>query len=293
MGNDINDIYVVVGGAKVGGIGIAVSEQLAQGGKVIMTGASRKEVDDGIAYMQARNIDAVALVCDVLEEDDLKQLVKTSTSAGRVKGLVAVTGLTPTCGDWRLIVDVGLLGVNRLVQAFAPVMQAGSSIVLFGSSSPYMLKKEMLDHIDGLLYSSDTDPDFMEKITPFILSAGEQMACNLAYPIAKRGIQLMTRKFAVQLGEEKGVRVNCISPGIADTLASRVEYEASMKTEAKKMVNMVNVYTPLKRMGDVKEMATVIEFLLSDKASFVSGIDLTVDGGNIAYMRMHNLVEQR
>jgi NAD(P)-dependent dehydrogenase (short-subunit alcohol dehydrogenase family) len=288
-----NDIYVVVGGAKVGGIGIAVSEQLAQNGKVVMTGATQKEVDDGIAYMKSKNIDTIALVCDILKEDDINQLVKITTSTGKIKGLVAVAGLTPTCGDWRLIVGVSLLGVNSLVKAFAPVMQRGSSIVLIGSSSPYMLRKEMLDHIDDILYASDTDPDFMRKITPFIMSAGEQMACNLAYPIAKRGIHLMTRKFAVQLGEEKGIRVNCISPGIADTLASRAEYEASMKTEAKRMANMVNVYTPLKRMGNVREMATVIEFLLSDKASFVSGIDVTIDGGNVAYMRLNKLVDQR
>lgn len=288
-----NDIYVVVGGAKVGGIGIAVSEQLAQSGKVVMTGANPEEVDAGSAYMKTKNIDTIALVCDVLNEEDITQLVQTSAAAGTIKGLVAVTGLTPTCGNWRLIVDVGLLGVNRLVQAFASAMQAGSAIVLFGSSSPYMLKKEMLDRIDDLLYASDTDPDFMEKITPFIMSAGEQMACNLAYPIAKRGIHLMTRKFAVQLGEANGIRVNCISPGIADTLGSRAEYEASLKTEAKRMANMVNVYTPFKRMGDAKEMATVIEFLLSAKASFVSGIDVTVDGGNIAYMRLNKLVEQR
>lgn len=286
-----NDIYVVVGGAKVGSIGIAVSEQLSQSGKVIMTGVNQKEVDDGIAYMQSRNINTIALVCDVLKEEDINRLVEASASAGKIKGLVAVTGMTPVCGNWKLIVDVSLLGVNSLVKAFAPVMQAGSSIVLFGSSAPYMLKREMLDQMDDVLYASDTDPDFMEKITSFIMSAGEQMACNLAYPIAKRGVHLMTRKFAVQFGEEKGIRVNCISPGIADTAGSRAEYEASMKTEAKRMANMVNVYTPLKRMGDVTEMATVIEFLLSDKASFVSGIDVTIDGGNIAYMRMNKLVD--
>ncbi len=46
-------------------------------------------------------------------------------------------------------------------------------------------------------------------------------------------------------------------------------------------------------MGDVTEMATVIEFLVSDKASFVSGIDVAIDGGNIAYMRLNKLVDQK
>jgi NAD(P)-dependent dehydrogenase (short-subunit alcohol dehydrogenase family) len=59
------------------------------------------------------------------------------------------------------------------------------------------------------------------------------------------------------------------------------------------MADMINTFTPLKRMGTPMEMATVIEFLLSDKASFVSGIDVTIDGGQIAYQRLHKMVEQK
>ncbi len=287
-----NNVVVIAGGAKVGGIGIAVSELLSQRYKVVMTGANQKEVDDGIAYMNEKNIDVIAQVCDVLRKEDIHNLVKTAVAAGTITGLVAVTGMTPACGRWKLIMDVSLVGVNSLVQAFATVMEAGSSMVLFGSSSPYMIKREMLEKIDDILYATDTDPDVVEKLKPIILSMGEEMACNLAYPISKRGIHLMTRKYAVQFGEENKIRVNCISPGIADTEGSRAELERSIKTGGR-MDDMVNTYTPLKRMGTPMEMANVIEFLLSDKASFLSGIDVTIDGGQIAYQRLHKMAEQK
>ncbi|MGI9952700.1 SDR family oxidoreductase [Moorellaceae bacterium AZ2] len=284
------NIYVVVGGAKVGGIGIAVTELLSQSGKVIMTGFNQAEVDEGVRYLKTKNIEVVAQVCDVLKADDIDHLVKTAVSTGKIKGVVVVTGLTPTCGNWKLLIEVSLLGVIELLKAFGAVMESGSSFVLFGSSSPYMLKRDILDKVEGLLYEADNDPDFMKKITPFALQAGEQMACSLAYPIAKRGIHLMARKYAVLLGE-KGIRVNSISPGLADTVRNQEELKRDSETETKRMWHMVNTFTPFKRMGTCQEMANVVEFLLSDKASFVSGVDILVDGGCLANMRLKKLID--
>jgi len=285
------DLFVVVGGVKAAGIGMGVTEVLSQKGKLVITGVTQSEVDEGVAYLTSKNIEAVSLVCDILNNDDVGRLIETATALGRIKGLVVVAGLTPACSDWKLIMNVNLLGVVALVKTFEEVMNPGSAIVLFGSNAPYQLKRDMLDQCTEILYAADSDPDFMEKITPIVLVAGDAMASNLAYPISKRGIHLMTRKYAVALGE-KGIRVNSVSPGLADTLRNQELLERDAKSETKNMWKMVNEFTPSRRMGSVTEMGNVVAFLLSDEASFVSGIDILIDGACTANMRVQKRVEQ-
>jgi NAD(P)-dependent dehydrogenase (short-subunit alcohol dehydrogenase family) len=280
------ELYVVVGGSKVGGIGMGVTEVLGAEGSLIVTGATREEVMGGNAHLESKGIDAVSMVVDVLNPSDVEALVAKAKSFGNVKGVVIITGLTPACGDWKLIMRVNLLGVTALMKAFADVMEPNSSFVLFSSSSPYQLKRETLDAVDGLLYESDTCPEFMEKIAPTILSEGEEMAVNLSYPISKRGVQLIVRKYAVLLGG-KGIRVNSVAPGLADTLRNQELINMSQN-----MREMVEEMTPSKRMGSLVEMGNVVAFLLSDKASFVSGIDVLIDGACLANMHMRKRVEQ-
>lgn len=289
----MSNVYVVVGGAKVDGIGFTITELLSQSGKVVMTGFNQAEVDDGNAALKAKNIDAVSVVCDVMKQDDISNLVKVAAASGKIKGVVIVTGLTPICGNWEAIIRVSLLGVVNMMKAISEVMESDSAFVLFGSSSQYQLPRDLLNKVDPILYDADMnqDQDFMQAITPFIMSMGEERACGISYPVSKRGIQLMTRKYAVLLGEKK-IRVNAISPGIINTENNRIEYEMSLETPEKRMWNMVNTMTPSKRMGDRMEIATVIEFLLSEKASFVNGLDILIDGGCMANMRLKKLVDQ-
>lgn len=82
----------------------------------------------------------------------------------------------------------------------------------------------------------------------------------------------MTRGLAVELAEQ-GVRVNCVSPGYVMTplVAAALENGVIGGDPAAR--------TPLGRLAEPSEIASVIEFLLSDKASFITGEELVVDGG--------------
>jgi NAD(P)-dependent dehydrogenase (short-subunit alcohol dehydrogenase family) len=285
------DVFVIVGGAKVDGIGMGVTEALAREGKLIITGANQGEVNKGAAHLKTQQIDAETLVCDVMKAEDMDNLVRAATSAGKIKGVAVITGLMPIVGDWKMLMNVNLLGVIVLVKMFSKVMEAGSSFVLFASNSPYQITRNLLDQSTNLLYEADSDPDFMEKIAPILCQYGEASACNLAYPISKRGVHLMARKYAVLLGA-RGIRVISVSPGLADTARARELLERDVKTETKNMWKQVNVYTPSKRMGTTREMGNVVRFLFSDDASFISGSDILIDGASTAGMRVSKAVEQ-
>jgi NAD(P)-dependent dehydrogenase (short-subunit alcohol dehydrogenase family) len=102
------------------------------------------------------------------------------------------------------------------------------------------------------------------------------------YSIAKAGLSILTRCLAVQLGKEN-IRVNCIAPasdktGLSKAFMSRDPDLIDPKLMEKKVLEM----TPMGRSGELEETAKAALYLVSDDASFVTGIVLPVDGGMLA-----------
>lgn len=95
-------------------------------------------------------------------------------------------------------------------------------------------------------------------------------SCEVAYSAAKGGLIAMTRALAKEVAPS-GVRVNCITPGVIDT-------EMNSRLSAADMAELANC-TPLGRIGTAAEVAALIEFLASDKASFITGEVIGVNGG--------------
>ena len=110
-------------------------------------------------------------------------------------------------------------------------------------------------------------------------AAGEMIEdSGAAYGVAKRGVQRLVQRAAVDWGI-RGGRINSVSPGMIDTPMGRQEFEAQPMMQV--MLDM----TPLAREGTADELADAVAYLLSDAASFVTGTDLLVDGGVVAALR--------
>ena len=100
-----------------------------------------------------------------------------------------------------------------------------------------------------------------------------------AYVLAKRANQLRVRKAAIDWGQ-RGARINTISPGIVVTPLAYDEFNAAGEGY-QEMIRQ----SAMHRVGNPAEIAAAAEFLLSDKASFITGTDLLVDGGTIAAIK--------
>ena len=95
-------------------------------------------------------------------------------------------------------------------------------------------------------------------------------SCEVHYSASKAGLRGLTQALAKELGPS-GITVNCVEPGVIDTDMNSMLDENAMKELAEA--------TPLCRIGKAEEVAEVIGFLASDKASFITGACIPVDGG--------------
>ena len=100
---------------------------------------------------------------------------------------------------------------------------------------------------------------------------GSEEGASVAYAAAKAGIIGLTRSLAMQLARE-GIRVNCVVPGAVDTPLLN-----SLSTATEK--RMLRSVIPLGRFADALEIAEVIHFLLEERARYITGQTIVVDGG--------------
>ena len=238
-------IALVIGGNS--GIGLAAAQGLArEGATVFLTGR-----DPATLAAAERDIaGATAFQADIADLDSLVPVVEAirdrhgridvlMVNAG-VGGFATVRDSTPEI--WDRIHGVNLRGAFFAVQKALPLMGKGGSIVLTGS-------------IGGVL----------------------GLPGNVVYAAAKAGLRAVGRNLATELVAE-GIRVNVVSPGPTETPITDRNPGMDAGAVSAMRAMMIDA-VPMKRMGEADEVAKAMLFLASDEASFITGIDLFVDGG--------------
>lgn len=213
---------------------------------------------------------ALGMACDVADAGAVRALVDRVRELGPFRALVHAAGISPTMADARRVFEVDLVGTQLLLDAFEELVVPGSAAVCFSSSAAYQIEPFVDAEAEALL-ADPLGPDFLERAVARAPDSG------MAYALAKVGVIRAVRRAAVRWGR-RGGRVNSVAPGLIDTPMGRQEFE--QQPVMKEML----ARTPLGRLGAPEEVAAVVGFLLSDEASFVSGIDVLIDGGMIQGM---------
>jgi NAD(P)-dependent dehydrogenase (short-subunit alcohol dehydrogenase family) len=221
------------------------------------------------ADLQAPRLEGTrGVACDVSDPASVRKLAAQARDAGPFRALVHAAGISPTMGDARRVLEVDLVGTALLLDAFEELVEPGSAAVCFSSSAAYAIAPFVDAELEALL-RTPLAPDFLERATQ---RAGDDS--GFAYALAKVGVIRAAARAAVRWAP-RGGRVNSLAPGLVDTPMGRRELERQPA-----MRDML-AQTPLGRLGDPDELAAVAAFLVSDAASFVTGIDLLVDGGQL------------
>jgi len=244
-----NKVAVVIGGTS--GIGLAIAKGMAEAGAdVIPTSRRLEQVESAAQEIEQRSKRSLRVTSDVSDRASLQNVLdETVKEFGKVDILVNSAGRTkraPTLEvteeDWDNIIDTNLTGTLRAAQVFG---------------------RHMLERGSGSIIN-------IASLSTFV--ALYEVA---AYSASKAAVASLTKSLAIEWGQ-RGVRVNAIAPGVF-----RTPLNEKLLDETERGKEFL-VRTPMKRFGNVEELAGAAIFLASDAASFVNGEVIAVDGGFLA-----------
>jgi NAD(P)-dependent dehydrogenase (short-subunit alcohol dehydrogenase family) len=262
---------IVVTGAA-GGMGFACARAFAQRSTLLLVDLRAEPLADAAAKLEAEGSRTETLAGDLCDADCVRAIAARCAALGGCAALVHSAGLSPTMADAERIFAVNLVATARLVGALEPQLLAGAAGVLFSSQSAYLGAPAVTDAIDALL-DAPLAPDLYERLAA--VAGPLATAPGGAYLLSKRGVQRLAVARAPAWGA-RGARLVSLSPGIIATEMGAQE----MATHTTAMQAIVKATPVGARMGRAEEIASVAAFLCSDGASFVSGVDLLVDGGS-------------
>lgn len=254
MSGRVQDRVALMTGAGAG-IGRASAIRLAEEGALVVvtsrTAANADSTCDEIEALGLARPSSIGL--DVADGARIHEVVaEVVDDYGRIDILVANAGVdlphAPSVEDtsddeWARLFDVNVGGIFRSCRASLPAMSEGGSIVTVGS-------------INSLVAWPN----------------------DAAYTASKGAVLQFTRALALETAE-RGIRVNCVCPGVIDTPLTRSFLTGD---DAKAIEAEFAAVSPLNRMGTPREIANAILFLASDESSFVTGSAMVIDGGTTA-----------
>ena len=240
-------VAIVTGGAR--DIGRQVSLKLAAAGAKVCVNyfGDKSLADETIQLIKEAGGAGIAVYGDMTKAADVKNVVSTCVAAfgNTIHVLVNVAGglmgrkvLADIDEEfWDAVMNVNLKSVYLVTKEVAPHMTEGGAIVNFASQAAR----------DGGGFGA------------------------IAYSTAKGGVLTLTRGLAKELGP-KGIRVNCVSPGMINTTFHNTFTKAEVRTN-------VAAATPLRREGKAEEVGDLVLYLASDASSFINGSSVEINGG--------------
>lgn len=266
-------VSVITGGH--GGMGNAIAKELGKNSILVIASRDEDALRKTQKELEYLGYEAHIFPVDIRDENRVKEMADFAASLGDVVNVIHTAGVSPADNGTDEILATNALGTVYMINAFYPIIAEKGVMVNFASLAAYSMEApdewyEVFDNWDV--------PDFYKQLQeltdPF---KGDDFTCaGIAYCISKRFVIYYSQKNTVRFAN-KGCRILSVSPGSYMTPMHQKLINNQPDT-AKMQLDSI----PFARWGQPYEIAALTAFLCSNRAGFISGIDILTDGGQTA-----------
>ena len=266
-------VAVITGGA--GGMGLATARIVGLEHEVVLCDVRQDRLDGAVATLDGLGIAVTAVTCDVTDRAAVTEMFETARGLGTIVSVIHAAGVSPSMGDAEYVTRTNALGTLRVNEAFHAAAPAGSAIVNVASMAAYLVPEELIPTA-AFPHALDDEDAFLALVRSACDRAPEASRSAFAYAVSKSFVKWYSASQAERFNR-RGQRIVSVSPGSVDTEMG--------KLEERNGAGAIVADFAVPRWGNAEEMAELFAFCASDRAGYLTGTDILVDGGVVASMR--------
>lgn len=261
---------IITGGA--GGMGLATAKIMGHDHHVVLSDLNKDRLDAAVAELAGLGISAEAVVSDISDRASVDALFAQANATGELRAVVHTAGVSPQMGNALFIANINVLGTINVVEAALAVAKPGFAVVnvasFAGHTAPGFLVSKRRNKL------AFTNPaKLVKKIAAAANLGPRSLRSGFAYGLSKEFVIWYSQQMAAAFGA-KEARILSVSPGSFDTSMGQLEKKSGS--------DRLLFAAALKRFGTPEEMGEILTFCASEKAGYLTGIDILNDGGTKA-----------